>query len=92
MTTRKAQAEALRQFADTLESEELPGSDYHEAPLHVFLFFRTEAERANALDVFRHEGQPIRIEENGHCSASYGGTYQTGGLEVSLAVPSLPNE
>lgn len=92
MTNRQAQAAALREFADTLESTDLPGAEYHLAPLHVFLFLRNEAERQNALDFFRRGGQTIRIEDNGHCSASFGGDFRNGGLEVSLAVPSTPNE
>ena len=93
MTTPQRQADALRKLANLLESDELPGRDYRDTPLHICLFFRTEAQRQSAIFKLKLAGHNLRPSESGkHFSVTIDHDITRTGLEISLIVPTIDHE
>jgi|GEM_PF-5630963 len=86
-------AEALQALA-ALISHGIPGLEYHALPLHTCLFFRTEADRQNAIDAFKRAGHGTEHARAGSIVTHIGGDHLTAGISVSLIVPTidLPDE
>lgn len=93
MTTPQQQAGALRKLANLLEADELPGREYRDAPLHICLFFRTEAQRQSAIFKLKLAGHHLRPSETGkHYSVTIDHDITRTGLEISLIVPTIDHE
>lgn len=93
MSTPQQQAEALRKFAAILEADNLPGREYQEVPLHICIYFRTEAQRQSAIFKLKMAGHHLRTSESGkHFSITIDHDITKTGLEISLIVPTLDHE
>lgn len=84
--TRKA--EALRDLADAI-SNGIPGLEYHAVPLVIGLFFRTEADRQNAIDAFKRDGHNTVTDTAGNITTHIGGDHLSAGLSIALIVPTI---
>lgn len=88
MTTPAKQAQALRELADIIETDVLPDREYHEMPLHTYLFFRTAEGRDSAYQFFQ-KCYEAETDSAGNRVGSIGGSRLCGGVAISLIVPSL---